>query len=481
MGILRYRLRSAFRWSLLEKAIILFGGLLQLVVIVRYLEKEELGLMAITNTVISFAAILTNLGLGQSLLHKRDTSPTQLSSLFWSFCFSGIILCLATNMLSGPIAKFFGENQLTLLINLMSVNILISCSRQLHYALLYRDIQIRLLSGIHIAGFSTGVIITLSLVISGFGLMSLVIGAIVKECVNTLLIFWFGSRYFLLRAVFDFPSVRHHFSFGLAQTGIQLANTFNQQFDTLLIGKLLGTETLGVYDVLKQFFIKPITYITPVIINVYLPLIARFQQRISVMNKLYLRQVSLICSINFPVYCCLAINAGIVLHYIFSPSWVTDPNIHLTVLFCVYFMVYSIQKPIGTIVIASGLVRRALLYNLAITVVLPVLIVLVADQGVEVILGTMLVFHTAMIFAAQRLLLLPGAGVSAGALVIGFSTPLLIGLFSFAPLLLISGNDNNNLRLPATILMTLLCSGLYLAISNYLNPRLIKNIRSVLH
>ena len=52
--------------------------------------------------------------------------------------------------------------------------------------------------------------------------------------------------------VYKHNEIKSLIGFGLFQMGERTINYFNSQFDVILIGKLLGTEALGIYNVCKN-------------------------------------------------------------------------------------------------------------------------------------------------------------------------------------------------------------------------------------
>src|SRR3546814_8639088 len=80
---------AGVKWTTCSAVIAMVAKIGQIVILSRFLAKEDFGLMAIALLFISFAEIFLDLGLTAAVLHKPDISRNEYSSLFWFNIFSG--------------------------------------------------------------------------------------------------------------------------------------------------------------------------------------------------------------------------------------------------------------------------------------------------------------------------------------------------------------------------------------------------------
>ena len=419
------------RWSIVEKAFLTMVGILQLIIVVRYVEQADLGLMAMTHTILSLGGVFSDLGLGNSIIHKQEKDHDKLSSLYWSYVIIGCLLTVIFSVASPSFAFFFNEGELTLVVAITSFAFFTNGFIHLYQAMLYAEMKFRILSKIQIIVTTFSFIVVTSLAIAGFGIYALVLGLVTRTIINMLLMLIVGRKHFIPSIYLNVSEVREHLKFGLFQTGERIINTINTQFDTLIIGKLLGAEILGVYDVLKRLLGRPMQLINPIVTRVSLPVLARVQKDSGKAGNLYIRQILYLASINFPIYIYLALSSNVLIPYLLSENWMNPVNNSLFILFCIYYMIYTIQNPIGTLIVATGQVHRSFYYNLVAFLVFPLFLTWGAAKGIVFLLWCMIGFHSIMIFIAYQVLLKKAAIVPFKNFLCAILLPLLLSSLAF--------------------------------------------------
>lgn len=82
-------------------------------------------------------------------------------------------------------------------------------------------------------------------------------------------------------------------------------NYFTRNLDKLLIGRVIGLQTLGYYEKSYRLMLLPLQNITSVITPVMHPIFAEFQDNLKMQRDRYLGIVRLLALIGFPlsVFC----------------------------------------------------------------------------------------------------------------------------------------------------------------------------------
>lgn len=419
-------------WSSVEKGIMAVLGIMQLLVVAHYVSMEDIGLMAIATIILSVGSIFIDMKLGNSLLYYQESCPDTLSSLFWLYIILGGVVLLVSSVLARPLAWVFEEPTLAVLLPWIGLLLLISAIGQLHHVLLYKAMFLRTLSIISIVSVAAKFLVTSVLAIMGFGVWSLLLGLLSGRLIYTLLVVLEGAVIFRPRAVLYLSTIKPHLHFGAYQSLESLAILCSTRADIIIVGKIWGPEILGAYDLIKKMLVKPMRFINPVITRVSTPLLAKYKLR---MEELYLRQLSYVCLINFPIYFFAGVLASPIMDLLLPESYLQDSNIIIFRLFCVYFMIYAVQNPIGTLIIASGQVHRSFWYNLIIAMVLPPLIWWgTATNGSVGAITVIVLFQGSMVWVSQRTILQPAGGVQAKDLFYLIGKSLLTSLFAVLPI-----------------------------------------------
>jgi len=401
-------------------------GIVRLMMIARFVPASDIGLVAMANTALAFAGIFSEMGLNSSLLHHQKVAAPTVNALFWAYLVLGLGLYGVCWGAAPLIALFFEDEAVVWVFQISALSLIFGGLGQLPAALLYKELAYAELSRAALLSSIFGSGLMAALAIAGYGVYALLGGMLFISLLRAGLLLYWGRRLFAPFGEVRFGQVGQHLRFGAYQTAERLVNTFNTRFDILIVGRFLGAEVLGSYELLKRLLERPMRLANPVVTRLITPILARRQQDKAEMKRLYLDQIMALGSINFPFYVLMAFAAQPVIELLLSEAYVSPENLRVFALLCLYYMVYTVQNPIGTIVIASGLVRQSFLYNLGIFAVLPFLLWISSKGGLSGIVAAMVAFHFAMIFAARYFLLRPAAGIQWNELARAIGLPLLI-------------------------------------------------------
>jgi O-antigen/teichoic acid export membrane protein len=354
-----------------EKIILFAFGILQLVIMARFIPEEELGLMALASTVLILGHQFVELGMGNSILHQQETDKNTLSSLFWWFVIMGWVVTVVVMLIAWPLAIFYDMPGLKIIILVVSTSIGINSLGQLHRTLLYKELQIQQLSTINVFSQLIQLILIVILAVKGYGVWSLVVGAISRSVIQTLAWIALGVKFHIPHWHMNFTAIKPHLSFGIYQTGERLVTFLHQQIDTLIIGKLFGAEVLGVYNILKRLVMKILRVINPIFTSVSMPLLSKVQHMPEAVKTIYLTQIRYIGLLNFPAYVLLALNMEAIFVYLLLPDWNTPTNQWVIIGFCLFCLAGSMLNPMGTLIISHGKVVKGFLYNLCVSILMP--------------------------------------------------------------------------------------------------------------
>ncbi|WP_085298071.1 MOP flippase family protein [Cognaticolwellia mytili] len=420
--------KSAFAgvsWSAIST---LYKGalqLLQLIILARFLTPVELGLLALINLVIGFAQIFGDAGISNSLIFHQNLKRSQLNQLYLINVVLGLTMTAIMLLLSYPLAMFFSLPRLTELLLLLSPIFLIRSLSQQHIALLQQKLQFNAIAKIEMIASTMAFIVLLILLYLGERVESVVFSQLVNATVLT------GVTLFLHRSLMptfekvNWPSVIKPVKYGLYQTGEGLLNYISSQFDQLLIGKLLGAETLGIYAYIKELVFRPaMQVINPIVNRVTFPLMVKYKQEHS-LSGIYYQIIHLLSLINVPLYLLMASFPGVILELIFGASWVAHAELMRWL--ALYMLLISLINPIGTLLKATGEVKRSFYWNLVTIAIRPLLIITSIASGVIVLVKVLVAAQIVILLMHWCFLIRPVISMS----VIKFLSAILLPLSLF--------------------------------------------------
>lgn len=156
---------------------------------------------------------------------------------------------------------------------------------------------------------------------------------------------------------------------------------FNFQIDTLLIGKLLGVEALGIYTIAKQIIMKPALIFNPIITKVTFPMMAKIQDDIPRLKNIYLKTINYLSSVNFPIYAFIFIFAHDIVMIMFGEKWVEA--VYIMQILSIWGAMRSTGNPVGSLLLARGKANWGFWWNFGMLFYVPVGIYVGSHWGLE--------------------------------------------------------------------------------------------------
>lgn len=401
---------SGIRWTALENAISLLVSLASISILTRFLVPEDFGLMAIAMVVIGFSQAFVDMGFSNAILYRQDLTSRQLSTLYWLNLCAGLIVFAILLIGAQLVAGFYAEPSLQAVVMLASINFLILPLGQQFAVLMRKEFKFHLLSKIGIFGRLLTLLVAVLLAYYGFGVYALVISNLVGAAVTTILMIYFGLTYHRPALQMHVSEVKDFFSFGAYQMMEKMANYFNSNIDTIIIGRALGVGDLGIYNIAKQLTMRPAQMINPIVTRVALPLMAKMQNDIPQLKNIYLTSINYLCSVNFPIYFMIYFFANDITLLMLGEKWLhAVPTIQLLAIYCA---LRSIGNPVGSLLLARGRAKLAFLWNLALLAILPVSMFIGSFWGLHGIAMSLVIMSLALMLPNWLVLVQPLCGAA---------------------------------------------------------------------
>jgi O-antigen/teichoic acid export membrane protein len=407
---LKQKALNGVKWTGFSSIVIAILQLVQLSILARYLEPSDFGLMAIVSVVIGFSALFMDMGISSAIIHKQDISHKQLSSLYWLNILAGTVLFIIVYFSSSMIAQYYNEMKILPLIQLLALTFFISAVGNQYRILNQKKLLFNRLAKVEVISALAGFIVAVVCAINGYGVYSLVYATLVNVSFSNLIFMLLGLKEHKPSLIYKHSEIKSLISFGLFQMGERSINYFNSQFDTILIGKLLGIEALGIYSVAKNLVMKPAQIISPIITKVTFPIMATIQNDTNQLKSIYLKTINYLCSVNFPIYMAIVVLAEPLVLFLFGEKW-TESVVILQIL-SFYFMFRSIGNPIGSLQLAKGRADLGFYWNLGLFMFIPLAIYMGSFYGLVGVSLSLLILQIVLNFPNWYFMVKPlcGAG-----------------------------------------------------------------------
>jgi O-antigen/teichoic acid export membrane protein len=355
---------SGFKWTSFATIAVVSVQVIQLLVVSRYLAPKDFGLVAIVTTIIFFMRSFSDMGVSAAVIHKKEITDDQFSSLFWLNIFVGILLFIISIIFSFFIGKVFKEDILKEIFLVIASTFLIIPFGALFQIILQKNFKFEVLAVQEISASIIGGFLTVIMAVYGYGYWSLIFGYMINTIVRTIVVFIRGRKYVQIKFLFDYIQIKSFINFGLFQMGERSVNFLNERLDQLLIGYFLGPVQLGYYSFAYNLVSQPITVLNPIFTKVAFPLFAKLQDNKDLLKKTYLKLIKIITIINAPLLLGLLLEAPLLIPIFFGSKW--NNSILIIQILCIVSLFKVINNPTGSLILAVGKANIGFYWNLAV-------------------------------------------------------------------------------------------------------------------
>ncbi|QLE86062.1 MOP flippase family protein [Shewanella sp. Scap07] len=377
----------------------------QLLIVARYLTPTELGVLAIVNLVVGFAQIFGDAGLSNAIIYFKNLSKTQLNSLYLINIGFGLSLTLVVLLLSIPISIFFEMPDLVQLLIALSPVFFIRSLFQQPMALLQQNFKFNLLAKAETIAALIGFLSLILCLNYDMRMSAIVISQLIAASVLGLLIISLSKTRLPNFSTLDWKSIKEPIKYGFYQASEACINFMSAQFDQLLIGKLMGAESLGVYSYIKALVFRPaMQLINPVVHKVTFPLMSHYKDQHAIAD-IYWQILRVLSLLNLPLYLAFMLYPGTILGVVFGAEWAEYAE--LLRWLAVYMLFISLINPVGAMLRATGEVKRAFWWNIVVTITRPAVVIVSFPFGLEWIVKALVAQQVILFFAHWLVLVKP--------------------------------------------------------------------------
>ncbi len=357
-GIKRDAINGVF-WAACERAGRQVIQVLTSITLARLLFPDDFGLMGMAIVFQGIAQLLADFGIGAAIVQHQKVDDVALDSAFWanmfvSVCLTGILI------LTAPfIGQFYDNQQVVILIQVMSLSLLVAGLRTIPRTLQYKAMEFNVIARIGVLATFIGACVSVGMAWYGFGVWSLIAQPIVGNIVD-MVGAWLAVKW-RPRWQFKWTSISSLVHFSAGVLGSNLLNYANRNADNMLIGKFLGSGSLGFYSLAYEIALYPLSQIASVIVKVLFPTLSKLQDDIPVLQRVYLRGLSMIAMITFPMMLGLLAIKQEFVTVVLGEQWL--PMTPVLGIFCITGLVQSLGTTSGVIFLSMG--RTTLLFKFA--------------------------------------------------------------------------------------------------------------------
>ena len=291
-----------------------------MIVVARILSPEEIGLITLSVLYIQFLDNFVDAGFLHAIIQAPEMNDRILDSCFWFLMALALIACTLTWVLAPVAASLFNEVELIPLIRFLGLTLFALPAQVVAIGLLSREMRIDRISQVEFVAGASRVVISIGLAILGWGVWSLLLGYFIFRLILGVLTLTL-SRW-RPRLNYSFDHVRPIIDFGLKITVSRILWFLKSRVDTIIVGRLLGTELVGIYSIGRQLVEQATNFFLLLYNRVIFPLFSLYHRKESGLDSIFLKVVQIIAVLAFPAMLMAAATAEPIIDFVFGPQWI---------------------------------------------------------------------------------------------------------------------------------------------------------------
>lgn len=312
-------IRTSLAWAYSGQIASFFVAFFGSIVVARLLTPHELGIFAIAMAAQGIVQVFVAFGVGAYIIKEPSIDEDMIDTAFTINMILAIALSLILFSISFAGASILGDTSAGNVLRVSAIGPLISIFSFKPSVILQREMKFKFISMI---GLSTGIastVVTILSALSGASYMSPVFGNIASGLFA--LVLYYRNDKVQFRQRISIVNWRGMTIFGLRMISVGGVATLAGRSSEMILGRLLGVTALGLYTRASGLsnMIWSNVYGTATQV-VFVQMAEDFRQT-GELRATFLKSLSIITSIMWPILIGLAVLARPVIHILYGDKW----------------------------------------------------------------------------------------------------------------------------------------------------------------
>jgi O-antigen/teichoic acid export membrane protein len=318
--------------------------------IARILTPRDYGIAAMASLYVGFAQMVAELGIGAAIVQRSTLTRQTVAALTGVSFIAGVLLALVSLPVGMGLSAFYREPLLVAIVAVYGLNFIPASFKSVSGALLSREMAFQKLTILALLESVAASLTTLALALNGWSVWSLVLGNTAGLCLSALVSRKWAHPGFSL----NLASLRGTgtLSFGSRILVSRIAWYIYASTDFLIIGRRIGAQALGQYQLAYQFASVPADRITGALTQVLFPVLSTLQHDSVELGRYFRHSTEACVLVLMPTYVGLAIVADDLIGVALGPKWHDAANI-LAILSLVA-VVRSVLGVANSVIVSAG-------------------------------------------------------------------------------------------------------------------------------
>lgn len=288
--------------SMMSKYFIYFSHLISMIVLARLFSPEYFGTLAAVMVFFTFFKMVCEGGFSPAIINLRAMSETQRDGIFTFTLLVGVICAVVLYFSADVIEDFYGFPGIVSIMPFIALSVFFSAASIFPNALLLRQVKFFTIGIIGAVSELLGLV--LAVIIYKFvGPLEALAIRLLANTIFTSIALLYCSR----NLEFGFPKPSKNMSgvslilsFSSYQLLFNIANYFNRNIDTVIVGKFFGNGVLAIYDKSYEIMKYPLMLLSFAMTPAIQPVINKYSNDIKYVESVhrsFVLKLSLLASV----------------------------------------------------------------------------------------------------------------------------------------------------------------------------------------
>lgn len=325
-------------------------GIVRLIVLARLLAPKDFGIMGIAMLTLTILETFSKTGFHAALVQKKSNIKPFLNAA-WTFLFiRGFIIFFILFFSAPMVAIFFNSPLAKPIIRVLGIYAVIQALTNIGVIYFEKELEFKKQFIFNFSGTIVDLSVSIILSILLKNVWALVYGLLAGQI--TMLFVSYIIQSYRPKFSFDWKQVKELFGFGKWILGSSILGFIVKQGDDIVVGKMLSTGTLGLYQMAYRLSNLPATEITHVISRVTFAAYSKIQNNLSRLRRAFTRTLRLVSIVSFPLGGGMFILAAEMTELFLGEKWL--PMVPAFQLLCFMGVMRSITANFGSIFNSTG-------------------------------------------------------------------------------------------------------------------------------
>ena len=319
---LKQKAASGIAWTSIQKFAGMGISFISGIVLARLLTPDDYGCIGMLSIFTVVAGSFVDGGFASALIQKKRPTQEDYSTVFFFNLGMSILMYLVLFVSAPAIARFYKMPLLCSVLRVQGLVLIINAFSIIQSNQLIKQFKFKKLAIVTLAASLVSASFTIFMAYSGYGVWSLVVMNLLTAIIPTI-VYWLTNKWKPL-LVFSMNSFKQLFNFGCFMFLSNLINTFCNNIQGLLIGRLYNSSTMGYYSKARSTEEMASTSISNIMNQVTYPLYSEYQNDMPMLANVIKRITGVVAYITFPMMFLLVLLAKPIFLLLYSERWLNS-------------------------------------------------------------------------------------------------------------------------------------------------------------